>query len=96
MTRLPPLAHGFLLLLLSSAALTTLATGCADGPMDYDCTVTWTLNDEMAGTAQFSYDGLDDADEAVAMCEADQADHADRPPLGAGDKLSYACSCQSK
>ena len=69
-----------------------MTLGACAGPDDYECTVTWTVNGEDT-TAEFSYDALDSAQDAVDQCMADQADHEDRPPSGSG--ISYDCDCES-
>gem|GEM_PF-6204455 len=67
---------------------------CADGPNDYECTVTWTIGTESI-TESFSYEDLDNAQDAVNLCTENQADHASRPSPGPGETLKHECECES-
>jgi hypothetical protein len=67
--------------------------GCADGPLDYDCTVRWFDGAENElETVVYSYSQLDSPDAAVAECGDEQATDPERPL----DANSYKCNCESQ
>lgn len=83
--------------LFSFFVITAAFVSCADGPLDYECTVEWCTvscdeagSDEIVGTMKYNYNSIDDSSDAVAMCSEDQ--EADRP----SDATAHSCDCESK
>ena len=80
--------------LLSVTFLSTAGiVGCADGPLNYECTVTWSDGAEQeVGNEVYYFSQLDSPDAAVDQCKADQA----TDPLRPLDANSFSCDCESQ
>ena len=80
-------------LLALTFALSAAFVGCADGPLDYDCTVTWFDGDtEIESLELPTMRNIEDPAIAVEQCGEDQATHPDRPL----EATKYECDCQSR
>lgn len=76
-----------------SFALSAAFVGCADGPLDYDCTVTWFDGDTEVGSVELdTMRDIEDPDVAVTQCGDEQGTHPDRPL----EATRYECDCSSR
>ncbi len=85
------------MILFGTFAAITSFVGCADGPLDYRCTVTWCDGKCAEGgteldSATYDYANVEEAGDAVAMCEDEQASDTARPDAA----NAYSCDCESK
>ncbi len=79
-------------ILLSATFLLSCALGACASEGAVTCDVKWSANDDTElGTATIVYEGLDDVNEGLDLCESDQETHEERP----GTAVKYTCDCST-
>lgn len=77
---------------LSAAFLFSCLLGACSSEKDVTCDVMWSASDDTElGSATIVYEGLDDVDMGLEMCQEEQEDHGDRP----ADTMKYSCDCST-